>query len=87
MQAKRTEKKTAVKNERNAKPVGTAIAEEVDALKNGAASMTALSTKGDFGPALQRSTSANTQNTLNTTVWNSAIIREHVLQSSPPLER
>lgn len=41
----------------------------------------------DAGGGINRQILTNAQNTLNTTVWNSSIVREQTTHSSPPLEK
>ncbi|KAL3990247.1 BAT2 N-terminus family protein [Acanthocheilonema viteae] len=83
VQAKRIGKRSAAKNDRIG-PNGANLANEV------APKTTALNTNNhgvrDAGGGMNRPILTNAQNTLNTTVWNSSIVREQTTHPSPPVE-
>uniref|UniRef100_A0A0R3RZ78 BAT2_N domain-containing protein n=1 Tax=Elaeophora elaphi TaxID=1147741 RepID=A0A0R3RZ78_9BILA len=83
VQAKRIGKKSGTKNDRIG-PNGANLANEI------AAKTSVLNTSNqgvrDAGSGMNRPILTNAQNTLNTTVWNSSIIREQATHPSPPVE-
>ncbi|VDN44123.1 unnamed protein product, partial [Gongylonema pulchrum] len=89
MQAKRLEKKAAAasKDERG-NPAGAmrSTGSAQDAVKIGPIGTGSTIGTKDIGQGIGRSVLASAQNTLNTTVWNSSILREQTMQPSPPVE-
>uniref|UniRef100_F1KQ13 Large proline-rich protein BAT2 n=1 Tax=Ascaris suum TaxID=6253 RepID=F1KQ13_ASCSU len=83
MQSRKMEKKVNAKEDR------TAVTNGDVNLVNGTSEATLKVDSRNAAVSRQKAemTASNAQNTLNTTVWNSNIVKEHsVRQSSPPLE-
>lgn len=83
MQAKRVAKKSATKNNRTVN--GANLANEV-ATKTSSLNTSNHGVK-DTGGGMNRPILTNAQNTLNTTVWNSSIVREQATHPSPSVEK
>uniref|UniRef100_A0A915Q5V4 BAT2 N-terminal domain-containing protein n=1 Tax=Setaria digitata TaxID=48799 RepID=A0A915Q5V4_9BILA len=83
VQAKRTEKKSSTKNDRIGS-AGAGLAGEV-AIKTSTVS-TGNHGARDIGNGVSRPILTSAQNTLNTTVWNSSIVRDQATLPSPPVE-
>ncbi|VDN00715.1 unnamed protein product [Thelazia callipaeda] len=81
--AKRTEKKLAIKDIRTLKAGANASSE--NDTKYGTTNTVSHEVK-DVNQSINRLSLASSQNTLNTTVWNSSIIREQATNHSPPVE-
>ncbi|EFO27436.2 hypothetical protein LOAG_01042 [Loa loa] len=83
VQAKRVGKKSATKNDRTG-PNSVNLANE------GATKTSGMNTSNhgvrDAVSGMNRPILTNAQNTLNTTVWNSSIVREQSTHPSPPIE-
>uniref|UniRef100_A0A8R1XUJ6 BAT2_N domain-containing protein n=1 Tax=Onchocerca volvulus TaxID=6282 RepID=A0A8R1XUJ6_ONCVO len=81
VQAKRIGKKSAIKNDRTGPNAST----------NEVATKTTIMNANNHGVrdasnSVSRPVLTNAQNTLNTTVWNSSIVREQATHPSPPVE-
>lgn len=87
LQAKRMEKKAASKDGRSGSSTAVlATGAVTDAAKIGSMGAGSIGTK-DVDQGMGRPILANAQNTLNTTVWNSSIVREQTIHASPPIEK
>ncbi|KAK6112521.1 BAT2 N-terminus family protein [Brugia pahangi] len=83
VQAKRIGKKSSTKNDRIG-PNGANLVNEVATKAN--TMNTSNNGVRDAGSGVSRPILTNAQNTLNTTVWNSSIVREQSTDPSPPVE-
>uniref|UniRef100_A0AAF5PKG7 BAT2_N domain-containing protein n=1 Tax=Wuchereria bancrofti TaxID=6293 RepID=A0AAF5PKG7_WUCBA len=84
VQAKRIGKKSSTKNDRIG-PNGANLVNEV-ATKTNTMNTSNNGVRDAAGSGVSRPILTNAQNTLNTTVWNSSIVREQSTDPSPPVE-